>query len=262
MSLRWRRLLAMLVAATVMLILVPMPAPLRAATVKMRLTLPATILTGVIGARVDILEPVSGGWRLVAELGRPGDYPTKQTIYTLNKDAIIGTNYVHFDTARFKDGVWTLSVEQRVGTEWLLHDQKTITLDNRPGVPLTEPGTATGTISVVPVATGTVAVKVNVDSTAVEWDLKKQPASMAGTDTWVRMYTSALREDTYHWYTRSEANGQFTLRLEVFDTTRHSRYLDVLLLTEKDIQGFPEDLMVVCQIYFYFLIHLLQGPPP
>lgn len=232
MSLRWRRLLAVLVAAAVLLILVPMPAPLLAATSKMDLTLPANILTGVIGARVDIREPVAGGWRLVAELGRPGDYPTKQTLYSLNKDAVVGTNYVHFDTARFKDGVWTLSVEQRVGTDWVTHDYVTTTFDNRPGVPLTEPGTATGTITVVPVATGTVAVKVNVDSTAVEWDLKKQPASQAGTDTWVRMYSSALRQDTYHWYTRSEASGQFTLRLEVFDTNRHSRYFDVVVMID------------------------------
>jgi hypothetical protein len=232
MSVRLRRLAVILVVAAVLLTLIPMPTRVFAGTDVMRLTLPANTLTGVIGARIDVLQPVKGGWRLVAELGRPGDYPTKQTIYTLNKDAIVGTNYVHFDTARFKDGVWTLSVEQRVGTEWIPHDQKTITFDNRPGVPLTEPGTATGTITVVPVATGTVAVKVNVDANAVEWDLKKQPASQAGTDTWVRMYTSGLREDTYHWYTRSEANGQFTLRLEVFDTNRHSRYFDVVVMVD------------------------------
>lgn len=236
---RLRRLAVMLVVAAVLLTLLPMPTRLLAATNTMKLTLPANILTGVVGARVDVLELVKGGWRLVAELGRPGDYPTKQTIYSLNKDAAVGTSYVHFDTARFKDGIWTLSVEQRVGTEWVAHDQVTITFDNRPGVPLTEPGTATGTITVVPVATGTVAVKVKVDTNAVEWDLKKQPASQAGTDTWVRMYTSGLREDTYHWYTRSEANGQFTLRLEVYDTNRHSRYVDVVVMIDNG-WGLPQ----------------------
>ncbi|MDF2626639.1 MAG: hypothetical protein K0R39_470 [Symbiobacteriaceae bacterium] len=231
MSLRWKRLAAMLLTAAVLLTLLPMPASVLAVTPKMKLTLPANILTGVIGARIDILQSVEG-WRLVAELGRPGDYPTKQTIYTLNKDAVLGTQYVHFDTKRFKDGVWTLSLEERVGSTWGTVDQVTITFDNRPGVPLTEPGTAFGTISIVPVATGTVAVKVNVDNTAVEWDLLKQPASQAGTDTWVRMYSSALREDTYHWYTRSEANGQFTLRLEIFDTNRHSQYYDVVVMVD------------------------------
>lgn len=228
MVLRRSQQIALLLAAAVLLLLLPAPIPLWAATPKLTLALPASILTGRIGAEITINETVPG-WRLVAELGRPGDYPTKQVIWSVTKETTPGSVVIHFDTDRYKDGLWTLSVEHKEGTEYVTDHSVSVTMDNRPGVPLTQPGVATGTIKVATTATGTVAVQVNVEDQSVEWDLYKQPASLAGTNTWVRMYTSALRQDTYHWYTRTEQNGQYTLRLEVYDTNRHSRYTDIVV---------------------------------
>ncbi|HWI62777.1 MAG TPA: S-layer homology domain-containing protein [Symbiobacteriaceae bacterium] len=239
MSTRSKRFAALCVAAAVLLLLLPAPMRLWADTPLMKLTLPAPVLTGMVGAKVTLLGPVASGWRLAAELGKPGDYPTVQTITSVNRDSVAGETVVHFDTERFKDGVWTLSLQQKSGMSWITHDSVQVTMDNRPGVPLTEPGTATGTIKVVSVATGTVAIDVQVEDAAVEWELQKQPASQVGTNNWTKMHASALRQDSYHWYTRGEAAGQYTLRLEVFDTNRHSRYTE-FIVTVDNRWGLPQ----------------------
>jgi hypothetical protein len=200
-----------------------------AATGTMTLTLPADTLTGMIGAVINVggdSSTPAPAWRLTAQLGHLGDYPVKQTIKSVNQGSY-GSSTIHFDTAAFKDGVWTLSVEHTTGNNvWVTDDYKTVVFDNRPDVPLTEPGTATGTLKVVPNATGTVGVQISVDANAVEWTLKKRSATDTNTKTWSALYNSGLRNYTYHWYTRNESPGQYTLRLEVFDTNKHSRYTD------------------------------------
>jgi hypothetical protein len=203
---------------------------------KVILHLPAETLNGMIGAELEILE--SGEYRLAAQLGRPGDYPNKQSIRSVKTEST-GRQIIHFDTKGYKDGVWTLFAEKKNGQDWVTHDYAIVVMDNRPGVPLTQPGEATGKITVVPTATGTVGVRVTVDEKAVEWTLRKQSATSANTKTWESMTSSALRDQTYHWYTRSESNGQYTLRLEVYDANKHSQYFDVTV-TVDNRAGLPQ----------------------
>lgn len=238
MHARWFRALVLLLAAALLVLLVPAPPDVRAAEPLVQMTLPASTLTGMIGVELEVMTPTSV--RVAAQLGRPGDYPTMQSIKQVNVETA-GKYVLHFDTSGYKDGVWTLFAQHKDPSDvnWVTDEYQIVTMDNRPGVPLTQPGEATGAIKVVPTATGTVAVNVTVDEKAVEWVLRKQSATAVNTKSWDTMYSSALKDATYHWYTRDAANGQYTLRLEVYDANKHSRYIEVTV-TVDNRAGLPQ----------------------
>lgn len=198
------------------------------------LGLPGATLTGMIGADLTFAAGVAE-WRLTAQLGRPGDYP-EERVLARGGGAETGRQTAHFDSSGLQDGTWTLRAQRRLrtaaGTQWHTDDARTVTVDNRPGVAPTQPGRAGGTIRVAPQATGTVAVTVAVDPGAVEWVLSKQGARDAATNRWTRLHASSLKQDTFHWYTRRDADGTYTLRLEVRDANRHVRYVDATVTVD------------------------------
>lgn len=233
----WKRSLGTIIVGAILSVSLVGAVPVRAVLPAIQVILPADTLTGMIGAQFVFNQAVTT-WRFTAQLGRPGDYPTESSIKG-GTNPLAGTATIHFDTAGYKDGVWTLRAEHKDGVNWIVDDVHIVTMDNRPGVPLTQPGTATGTIKVVPAATGTVGVEVNVDQSTVEWELSKQAAADTGTSRWSRLDGNALRQYTYHWYTRAVSNGRYILRLQTFDANRHSQYQDVTITIDNRF-GLPQ----------------------
>lgn len=226
MSARWKRLLALLVVGVLLAVVIPAPAPLWAADTG-TLVFPAETLTGVVGVKV-VWPQATGKYRFAIKLGFSDDYTSWQEIRAVKREDLPDGSVIHFDTTKFKDGVYTFAIQasQGIGQPYLTMVEDRATIDNRPGVPLTQPGVSRGQLQVVRDATGTVGVHVTVDDRAVEWQLRKQPMESTNTKLWSTMYSSGLKDHTYHWYTRDDDNGQYVLRLEVFDTNKHSWYIE------------------------------------